>query len=208
MSRHSRIAHPGSHGRSQPGALPLTAAWQHRVARDGFEVLFVATEASGHRLRGHTAAVEDAEPWAVSYDIGVDGRWRTTEAHVRVSQRGGTSEVHLEADGAGHWLLDGRPAPHLDGCLDVDLESSACTNALPVRRLALDVGDRADAPAAYVRALDLAVERLEQVYTRVTDAGRHQRYDYESPAFGVACRLEYDEAGLVVDYPDLAVRAL
>lgn len=46
--------------------------------------------------------------------------------------------------------------------LDVDLESSALTNALPVHRMGLGIEPAADAPAAYVRALDLSVDRLEQ----------------------------------------------
>jgi uncharacterized protein len=36
----------------------------------------------------------------------------------------------------------------------------------PARRLELAVGRHADAPAAYVRAEDLRVERLEQRYLR------------------------------------------
>ncbi len=54
------------------------------------------------------------------------------------------------------WRIDGRPSPHLDGCRDVDLESSALTNALPVHGLGLHVGQGAEAPAACVRALDLS----------------------------------------------------
>lgn len=47
----------------------------------------------------------------------------------------------LEADGEGEgrWLLDGEPAPHLEGCRDVDLESSAMTNSLPLHRMELPV---------------------------------------------------------------------
>lgn len=113
----------------------------------------------------------------------------------------------LKADGCGRWLVDGEGASHLDGCLDVDLEASAMTNALPVRRLDLRVGSGAAAPAVYVRAVDLAVERLEQFYLRTTDESTHQCYDYIAPAFDVACRLVYDESGLVLDYPGIAVRA-
>ena len=36
----------------------------------------------------------------------------------------------------------------LDGCIDVDLKSSCCTNTIPVHRLQLGVGQSADAPAA------------------------------------------------------------
>jgi uncharacterized protein len=72
--------------------------------------------------------------------------------------------------------------------------------------MGLHVGAEADAPAAYVRALDLSVLRLEQVYVRTTDESFRQRYDYASPAFDFACRLVYDESGLVLDYPGIAVR--
>jgi hypothetical protein len=115
--------------------------------------------------------------------------------------------VVLESDGAGHWQIDGEPAPQLDGCLDVDLESSALTNAFPVHRLGLAIGEEADAPAAYVRAADLRVERLEQHYERLDDDGSRQRYHYSAPQFEFACELVYDEFGLVLAYPGIAVRA-
>jgi hypothetical protein len=89
----------------------------------------------------------------------------------------------------------------------VDLEASAMTNALPIRRMALPVGATAAAPAAYVRAVGLAVGRLGQTYTRTADEADGQRYDYSAPTFGYAGRLAYDQAGLVLDYPDIAARA-
>jgi uncharacterized protein len=104
--------------------------------------------------------------------------------------------------------VDGAAVPELDGCFDVDLEPSACTNSFPVRRLRLRVGESAAAPAAYVRSFDLRVERLEQDYARMDDAGGHQRYDYRSPEFGFACVLVYDASGLALDYPGIATRAL
>jgi hypothetical protein len=91
--------------------------------------------------------------------------------------------------------------------VDVDLESSAMTNALPVRRLALEPGEGAAAPAVYVPAVGLNVERLEQNYVRTDDDGPRQRYDYAAPAFGFSCRLVYDAMGLVLAYPGVAVRA-
>jgi len=81
------------------------------------------------------------------------------------------------------------------------------TRALPVRRMGLAPGAGAAAPAAYVRALGLAVERLEQTYRRAPGEATRQRYDYAAPAFAFTCRLSYDESGLVVDYPGIAVRA-
>jgi hypothetical protein len=182
--------------------FPASAAWRHHPARDGFEAAFFGVASGGVVLAGQTAAVEDGVAWAVGYEIEVDGRWRTRRARAWGRTADGERHVTVEGDGAGHWRVDGEPAPQLDGCLDVDLESSACTNTLPVHRLALAEGEAAASPAVYVRALDLRVERLEQRYTR-----RAGHYDYAAPAFDFAARLTYDAAGLVVDYPGLATRA-
>jgi uncharacterized protein len=188
-------------------APPEFAAWRHRDARDGFEVVFLRAAGGGHHLDGHTAAVEDGEAWAVRYRITLDGAWRTRSARVSGRSASGEYELAVEADGSGRWRVNGAAAPALDGCLDVDLESSACTNAFPVHRLGLQVGQAADAPAAYIRALDLRVERLEQRYLRMEHQGGGERYDYTSPAFDFRAQLVYDQSGLVIDYPGIAVRA-
>ena len=73
--------------------------------------------------------------------------------------------------------------------------------------LGLEVGEDADAPAVYVRELDLSVERLEQRYARRPDDGPRRRYHYESPRFDFEAELVYDEAGLIIDYPGIGVRA-
>lgn len=186
---------------------PVTACWQHRGARSGFEVAYFQALEDGWRAEGTTAAVEDAQTWVVTYSIQLDAAWATRSAHVTARTVAGSSETLLESDGAGRWLVDGEPAPHLEGCLDVDLETSAMTNALPVHRLDLPTGARADTPAAYVRVLNLSVERLGQTYARIADEAAHQRYDYAAPAFDFTARLVYDESGLVLDYPGIALRA-
>jgi hypothetical protein len=188
--------------------LPKSAAWLHETARTGFESVFPRRENDGHQLVGHTAAVEGDHAWAVRYVISIDGAWCTRAARITGWTEQGRRDVVLEADGAGRWRLDGRSAPALDGCLDVDLESSACTNTLPVHRLGLPVGREADAPAAYVRAFDLSVERLAQRYARVDDAQGTYHYDYQARAFDFEARLIYDDAGLVISYPGIARRVL
>jgi hypothetical protein len=187
--------------------VPATAAWQHRGARTGFEVAYFDSLGEGCRVAGWTTAIEDGSTWAVEYVIDLDGTGATRSAGIRGRSAAGFTSTLLEKDGAARWVVDGLPASHLDGCLDVDLESSALTNALPVRRMGLAPGARAAAPAAYVRAVGLGVERLEQTYLRVPDEAAHQRYDYAAPAFDFACRLTYDRSGLVLDYPGIAVRA-
>jgi hypothetical protein len=58
-----------------------------------------------------------------------------------------------------------------------------------------------------VRAPQLAIERLEQTYARLPDDGPREAYDYAAPVFEFACQLVYDESGLLIDYPGIAVRA-
>jgi uncharacterized protein len=191
-------------GRSQ--GLPATAAWRHLDARVGFEVVFLRHDTDGYQLDGHSTAVEAGQAWGIRYALTVDAGWATRSAHIVGRSAVGVNEIRVEGDGVGGWWVDGTRAPHLDGCLDVDLEASAFTNALPVHRLALEVGEQADAHAAYVRALDLRVEQLEQSYRRLPDDGEHSHYDYASPAFDFRAELVYDEFGLVLDYPGIAVR--
>ena len=177
--------------------FPPFAAWRFVGAVDGFEVVY--TEPG--RLRGHTSAVENGQAYAVAYEIALDDHWNTREVRVSSDTIAGTRSTVLVSDGNGRWTVDGVPAPHLDGLVDVDLEASACTNTLPIHRLTLPVGEDVVASAAYVHALDLEVRRLDQTYRRLDD----HRFDYASEDDFRAV-LTYDASGLVVDYPGIAVR--
>jgi hypothetical protein len=186
---------------------PAFAAWHHRDARAGFEVVFLHTEGQGLRVEGATTAVEDGEAWAVQYSITLTSGWTTRSARVVSRSAGGVSELGVEGEGDGRWRIDGEHVRELDGCHDVDLEASAFTNALPVHRLGLAIGEQAEAPAVYVRAPALGVERLEQRYLRLDDGEHGRRYHYTAPRFDFECELSYDSDGLVLDYPGIAVRA-
>lgn len=185
--------------------LPRSAAWSHRGARAGFEVAFFGPLGTGHRLAGHTSADEDSSRWSVGYEVDVDASWRTTSVRATALTVAGEENVTLTRDG-GRWSVNGAPRPDLYGCVDVDFESSAVTNTLPLHRLDLVEGVGVDVPAAFVRADDLRVERLEQRYTLQERAPEALTFRYASATFGFACELRYDAAGLIVDYPGIAVR--
>lgn len=189
-----------------PTRLPAVAAFRHAGAREAVEVVFVRTLAEGVRIEGHVTAVEEAAPFHLAFGLVVDRDWRTRRAEVTLRAPGGTRQTTIEGDGAGSWRVDGAAAPHLDGCLDVDLEASAFTNALPVGRAGLDVGAAAGAPAAYVRTGGLEVARLAQTYRREPDGERGPVYAYEAPVFAFSCRISYDPDGVVLDYPGIAER--
>jgi hypothetical protein len=185
--------------------LPPVACWRHQGLRAGFEVSFFARDSSGLRIAGTTTGLQDADAWVVSYEIELDALWRTRRAKITSTRASGSMENVLSSDGEGHWRIDGESATYLDGCLDVDLEASAMTNALPVHRLNPASGRRMPVPAAYVRVESHRVERLEQFYTRTDDLDL-LTLEYEAPVFDFECRLLYDQAGLVLDYPGIATR--
>ncbi|HYI31975.1 MAG TPA: putative glycolipid-binding domain-containing protein [Glaciibacter sp.] len=184
--------------------LPDSGSWRHVTARAGFEVAFFDRRPDGFIFEGTTTAYEE-EPWTVGYSLLVGTDWVAREGRVTSRTRSGARQTEIRLDATG-WWVDGCARPDLNGCYDIDLESSAVTNAFPVHRLGLDVGDVADAPAAFVRAVDLSVERLEQRYYRLPDSHGRQRFHYESPAFQFECELRYDASGLVLDYPGIARR--
>jgi hypothetical protein len=188
-------------------SLPSAAAWRHVGLREGFEVAFFDGFHDGYVVRGHTTAVQEDQPWAVLYEITLGQDWLTRTASVSGWSAESVSKLQIMCDSSGCWSINGMNRPDLDGCLDLDLESSAVTNTIPVHRLALSVGSSADAPAAYVRAGDLQVERLEQRYERRAENNGYD-YDYEAPQFDFQCRLSYDFSALITSYPGIAIRAL
>ena len=186
----------------------VECAWRHEGLRTGFEVAFLDEAPDGHRVDGRSTAVEGGRLWSVGYAIETDAGWITRRAEIVELSRRGEARTVLEHDGDGRWTVNGAPAPQLDGCLDADLEASAFTNAFPVRRLGLAIGEAGRSPAAWLRSPGLEVERLDQSYLRLPDDEGLRRYRYEAPHLGFSVELRYDAVGLAVDYPGLAVRVV
>src|SRR5580704_715374 len=57
--------------------LPEAASWQHHGLRSGFEVAYFHEDDGASNVEGWTTAVEEGRPWVVSYEISLDGSWRT-----------------------------------------------------------------------------------------------------------------------------------
>ena len=157
---------------------------------DGHEHAMLSETPRGLDLRGVVAA----RSFGLSYRIALDAQWRTRSVEVETTAG---RRLSLAADGAGRWTADGAPIPALDGCLDVDLEATPATNALPVRRLALEVGAAAEIRAAHVLVPGLEARAARQRYART---GRGL-YRYEGLDTGAAAEIEVDGSGFVVSYP-------
>jgi hypothetical protein len=190
--------------------LPASAAWSHHDSRIGFEAVAIDQSADGWTLSGSTTAIEDGLTWHVAYRIEIDRRSVTRNARIRTQSGHQCQRTLLEHDGSGRWSIDTQAAPQLDGCLDVDLESSALTNAFPVRRFIAEGRWGVEAvPVAYVRVHSPHIERLEQQYQRLPDTCNTAfTFDYRAPIFDFSCHITYDTAGLVTNYPTIAVRSL
>jgi hypothetical protein len=188
--------------------LPPYATFLHADVRDGFEaVCFRAPQATGDGflLEGGTAGVEDGVPWSVQYRIGVDQQWGTTAVEaVGISPSGHHTLGAVRRD--GRWTVNGTERPDLDGCVDIDFESSLVTNTLAVHRIDLTATTPVQVPAAFVRADDLRVERMEQTYLCTSRTEDRVVFDYTSTTFDVAFELVFDGSGLVIDYPGIGAR--
>jgi uncharacterized protein len=149
-------------------------------------------------LEGVAAFVHEGEPCRLDYRVTCNSAWRTLSA--RVGGWVGAREIRTEisADDGGHWRLDGEPCPAVGGCTDVDLNFSPSTNLLPIRRLRLEVGQRAPVRAAWLRFPSFKLEPLEQVYHRT---GVYT-YRYESGGGRFVADLRVDGTGFVTEYPE------
>ncbi|MBA3342637.1 MAG: putative glycolipid-binding domain-containing protein [Gemmatimonadaceae bacterium] len=169
-----------------------------RLDAPGHEIGELRQTANGWQLRGAAVFAHAGQPCRLEYDIRCDPDWRTEL--VTVIGNVGDTDVAIELlrNPAGEWAVRGSKVWELTDCDDVDLNFSPSTNTLPVRRLALAVGESARVRAAWVRFPEFNIEPLEQVYTR-TGA---ETYRYESANGKFRRELTVDTAGFVIEYPD------
>ena len=157
--------------------------------------------ATGWRLSGELD-VEDAGVAArLRYGIDCDVEWRTRSALIEGDVAGSPIRFSLTASGTGHWMRDGALVPELAGALDVDLGFTPATNTLPIRRLALAVGESASVRSAWLRFPELQLEPLEQTYTRESEQTFRYRALVDNEQF-MAC-LDTDTFGRVLRYEGL-----
>jgi hypothetical protein len=87
--------------------------------------------------------------------------------------------------------------PNVQECVDLDLGFTPATNLSQLRRIALQVGQSADVPVAWLDAPFGSLEVLQQRYERRTD----ETYWYTAPQFDYAALLEVCAIGFVQLYP-------
>jgi hypothetical protein len=176
--------------------LPRTVMWRRSMDDLSFEQATLSRAPEGYEITGVILVAEAGTPLRIDYRLRCSLDWRTRQ--VDIGQVLGTdrSSLHLAADGIGGWRVNGVEAPELTGCIDVDLEFSPSTNALPINRLRPKVGERAEISAAWVRFPALQVTSSHQAYYRLD----HAQYLFQSLASGFEAVLDVDHDGLPVLY--------
>ncbi|MBO3275403.1 putative glycolipid-binding domain-containing protein [Pseudomonas schmalbachii] len=174
--------------------------WQKPSA--SWETLCMQEGRADSQLR---AIGEDGQaPYQLEYSLRWDAEWHLREALLRVESESASDELHLLADGLGHWqTADGTVLAELDGCLDIDIWPTPFTNTFPIRRLNLEDGQHAELDVVFLEAPRLKPRRMRQGYTR-RDASHYLYQNLEGSGFQAV--LEVDEQGLVIDYQGLFQR--
>lgn len=181
-----------------PASSTTLILWQ-RLDLPGHEFAELAVHDTGSELTGTALVVHEGRPCQLDYRIECDAAWRTRAVRIRGHVGIDVISLDLVRSAEGDWRANGAPVPGVAGCIDVDLGFSPSTNLLPIRRLNLSLGERAEVRAAWVRFPQLTLEVLEQAYTRV-DA---THYSYESAGGAFRRELEVNDDGLVLEYPGL-----
>ena len=135
----------------------------------------------------------------LEYRAECDGGWVTLRGEVHGEVDGQPVSMTITRQRSGEWVVNGASAPDLRGLIDLDLGFTPATNLFPLRRLALEIGESADAEAAWVDEERWTMHRLPQRYERRDESS----YWYESPTAGYSGMLRIAGDGFVEEYPGL-----
>jgi hypothetical protein len=170
-----------------------------RLDQPGHEATRLTFQGSSWHLAGTAAFVHSDKPCRLDYLVICDLEWHTLGGNVSGWVGDNTVEVEIAVDSNHRWLLSGKEYPEVEGCIDLDLAFSPSTNLLPIRRLGLAIGEEAEARAAWLRFPDFALEPLDQIYRRISEAAYH----YESAGGSFVAELQVNAAGFITCYSGL-----
>jgi hypothetical protein len=139
---------------------------------------------------------------ALHYTVRCDAEWRTIEGSVDGWCGARPVDLRLVRSATGAWTLNGVASPAVAECVDLDLNFTPATNLLPLRRLALPIGSKAEVRSAWLEWPAAILTPLTQRYTRRSP----NEYDYEADLPGSVkfeAVLQVEPGGWVLDYAGL-----
>jgi hypothetical protein len=170
-----------------------------RLDHAGHESACLLFQEGYWHLAGTAVFAYNQQACRLDYRVVCKSAWETVSAKVTGWVGNDSIDVDLAVDSEGGWRLNGKKCPEVAGCIDLDLNFSPSTNLLPIRRLALQVGQEATVRAAWLRFPGFHLEPLEQLYRRLDAA----TYCYESAGGRFVAELEVSPAGFVTRYPNV-----
>ncbi|MBD3886088.1 putative glycolipid-binding domain-containing protein [Phormidium tenue FACHB-886] len=175
-----------------------TILWR-RIDLPGHDICYLWRSEAGWQLSGTAIFLFEQMPCLLSYEVSTNASWQTCIASI--SGHIGRSAVALTIlpTANRHWSVNGLEVQEAAGCIDLDLGFTPATNLIALRRLSLEMGERSQAPAAWLDFPDFKLKQLEQQYHRISPS----EYEYVSPDVGYAATLTVDSHGAVTHYPDL-----
>ncbi len=176
--------------------MTVPAMLWRRLDQPGHDCARLVFHDAQWHLTGTAVFVESQQPCRLDYRVICDASWRTLSGSVAGWLGNRAISVELRVDGAGRWRLNDADCPGVTDCLDLDLAFTPATNLLPIRRLALSIGEEAAVRSAWFSFPTLALEPLDQVYRRIQGA----TYAYESDGGRFSTELEVNGHGFVTRY--------
>lgn len=157
-----------------------TILWK-RLDVEGNDCCRLIRSDGGWTIEGVSIFLPDDTTTCLRYTVSCDADWRMSAAAVHGWKGKTPVDIRIDRSSAGVWRLNGEEQPVSSDVVDVDLGFTPATNILPIRRLALAIGSKTIATAAYLAFPDLLkLERLEQGYSRLSA----QEYAYTAARFG------------------------
>jgi hypothetical protein len=178
---------------------PAAAFFWRKLDHPGHDSCRLILVPNGWLLSGAAVFSMNRLPCHLQYEVAADKTWRTRRAKVSGFVGYRDVDLRIRAKGRQCWTVNGEEQAEVAGCIDLDLGFTPATNLIAIRRLSLKVGQRAEAPAAYLAFPRMRFEVLPQTYHRT---GR-SRFEYVAPSVGYAGTLKVAPSGAVLQYPGL-----
>ncbi|HEX9089932.1 MAG TPA: putative glycolipid-binding domain-containing protein [Anaerolineales bacterium] len=175
-----------------------TVLWR-AILLAGHEYCRLVSQEAQWQLNGIAVFTHERLPCRLDYTVTCDAAWRTLSANVKGWLGDTRVSTNLTTGADQRWYINGVEQPQVFGCIDLDLNFSPSTNLLPIRRLGLPIGARAEITAAWLKFPGFTLEPLPQQYTRVEE----NVYRYESGGDRFVAHLRVNPTGFVLDYPGI-----
>lgn len=141
--------------------------------------------------------------YRVEYHIRTNADWQTVSVVIKSRHSDQVQDVSFQSDARGNWSSNGKELPEFKGCMDVDIPLTPFTNTLPINRMKLEKHEEREIRVMYIDLLENRITPVTQRYRHLSDG----KYHYENVPNDFEADIEVDEAGYVVDYPELFVRS-